>query len=566
MNKFLGNYKLKATPFNEPKPGMNKIVITTIHYGNQEMILEKDVPVKMKDGVTLYVDVFRPDKPGKFPVVMSADTYGKDTFSPFVAMRPIWPTICSFPTSDFTALESPDPGFWVPNDYVLIKVALRGSAKSEGELHAWSTAEAEDYCQVIEWAGIQEWSNGNVGTNGVSYLAVTQWKAASLNPSHLKAMIPWEGLSDVYREIAFHGGMPNTGFFRRWAGSLPERWPDKKQVNLVQMQAEHPLIDEYWENNTPDLTNITIPMLVCASWSTVGLHNRGTFEGFKQAASKDKWLVVHGRKEWESYYSRESLELQKAFFDYYLKGIENDWKDRPHVRLEVREKFYDGQNRFENEWPIARTKYTELYLDGTDMILSAKPSEKETILSYQSDPKHIENDELRFKITFEENTELTGYMKLKLWVSAEDADDMDIFAGIKKFDKRNNEVYLPDFNHIDNGQVSSGWLRVSHRELDEKKSTSYQPWHTHKKLQKLSKDEIVPVEIEIWPSSTLFKAGESLELVIKGSEIITEDSLLGDGLPQRYTHFETVNKGKQLFYMGGKFDSFLLVPVIPCED
>lgn len=561
MNKFLGNPNLKPTDFYSVKSGFNKIVVKTIHYGYQEMILEKDIPVKMRDGVTLYVNVFRPNKSGKFPVVMSADAYGKDAFSHFGAILPNWPTIASLPTSDFTPVESPDPGFWVPNDYVLIKVAVRGSANSEGELHPWSILEAQDYYDVVEWAGVQEWSNGNVGTNGVSYLAVTQWKMASLNPPHLKAMIPWEGLNDVYREVAFHGGIPNTGFYATWAKSLLNRWPDKEVEDMIQTQKEHPLIDEYWEKNMPNLSNITTPMLVCASWSTIGLHSRGTFEGYKQTSSKEKWLLVHGRKEWETYYSRESLELQKAFFDYYLKGIENDWKDMPQVRIEVREKFYQGQIRFENEWPIARTQYKELYLNGKEMTLEKIPCKEETILSYNADLDNTKTNELRFKIEFKEDTELTGNMKLKLWVSAEDADDMDLFVGIKKFDRRGDEVYLPDFNHIENGQVSSGWLRVSHRELDEEKSTPAQPWLKHKRLLKLSKGEVVPVEIEIWPSSTLFKAGESLVLVIKGSEIITEDS--AHTMMQRYKHLNTVNKGIHKFYLGGKYDSFLLVPVIP---
>lgn len=560
MNKFLGNPNLKPTDFNEPKSGLNKIVVNTIHYGYQEMILEKDIPVKMSDGTILYVNVFRPNKPGKFPVVMSADAYGKDALSHFEEIRPKWPTINSFPTSVFTSLESPDPGFWVPNDYILIKVALRGSSNSEGALHPWTMLEAKDYYDVVEWAGVQEWSNGNVGTNGVSYLAVTQWMMASLNPPHLKAMIPWEGLNDVYREIAFHGGIPNTGFYRSWAKSLVTRWPDKEIDDMLKIQKEHPLFDEYWEKNTPDLSNIKTPMLVCASWSTIGLHSRGTFEGFKQASSKDKWLLIHGRKEWEMYYRRESLELQKAFFDYFLKGIENDWRDNPRVRYELRDKFYQGQDKIANEWPIENTKYTELYLNGENMTLQNDLVKEETVVSYNANPSNTETNELRFKINFNGDTEITGNMKLKLWVSVEDADDMDLFIGIKKLDRRGNEVYLPDFNHIDNGQVSTGWLRVSHRELDEKKSTPYRPYLKHKNILKLQEDEIVPVEIEIWPSGTLFKKGESLELVIKSSEIITEDS--GYNMVQRYRHDDTVNKGTHKFYLGGKYDSYLLVPVI----
>ena len=553
MNTFMGNPNLKPTDLNDVQPGLNKIVVDTVHYGHQEMIMEKDVPVPMRDGITLYVNVFRPDKSGTFPVVMSADGYGKDKKSMFV-----WSSSGVIQVSDFTPFESPDPGFWVPIEYVVIKVAVRGSSNSEGALHPWSALEAQDYYDVIEWAAVQQWSNGNVGTNGVSYLCVTQWLVAALNPPHLKAMIPWEGLNDMYREIAFHGGIPDTSFYRLWVQSLKTRWPNNDIEDLIAEQKKHPLLDEFWEQRRPALTDIKVPMLVCASWSTQGLHNRGSLEGFKQAASTDKWLEVHGRKEWEYYYSREALERQKLFFDYFLKGIENDWRDMPRVRLEVRERFFQGQFRFENEWPLARTTYTKLYLNGEDMTLQGQPPQKETEVTYQAEPAQTENNELRFHMTFQENTELTGYMKLRLWVATNDTDDMDLFVGVKKYDRRGNEVYLPDFNHVEWGQVATGWLRVSHRELDTERSTPAQPWLKHKRLLKLNKGEIVPVDIEILPSSTLFKTGESLVLVVKGSEIIpTPPHAI-----MRYEHKETVNKGTHLIYAGGKYDSFLLVPVI----
>jgi len=255
---------------------------------------------------------------------------------------------------------------------------------------------------------------------------------------------------------------------------------------------------------------------------------------------------------------QEALERQKLFFDYFLKGIENDWREMPRVRLEVRERFFQGQFRFESEWPIARTTYTKLYLNGEDMTLQGQPPQKETELTYQAEPAQTENNELRFHMTFQENTELTGYMKLRLWVATNDTDDMDLFVGVKKYDRRGNEVYLPDFNHIEWGQVATGWLRVSHRELDTERSTPAQPWLKHKRVLKLNKGEVVPVDIEILPSSTLFKAGESLVLVVKGSEII----LTPPHAMLRYEHKETVNEGTHLMYAGGKYDSFLLVPVI----
>lgn len=556
--QMLGNPKLTVTSIENIKEGINHIVVDSIQYGNQEMIMEKDVAVPMSDGAVLYVNVIRPNKPGKFPVVMSADTYGKDNKPKITNMGSLWPTLGAIPTSSITPEESPDPGFWVPNDYVVVKVALRGSAKSKGALYPWGLSEAKDYAEVIEWAGQQEWSNGNVGTNGVSYLAVTQWWVASLNPSHLKAMIPWEGLNDMYREIAFHGGIPDTGFYRFWYEGIVARWPESEIEDLKKEQKLHTMFDEYWKGKQADLSAIKVPMFVCASWSTQGLHNRGTFEGFKQASSEDKWLKIHGRKEWESYYARESLEQQKEFFDYYLKGIENDWKDTPKVSYEVRDKFYRGNTKTATNFPLPNTKETALYLDGLDMTLKDLKPETSTKISYNSEVEG--KDEVRFNKVFNEDTELTGNMKLKLWVSAEEADDMDLFVGIKKFNKQGEEVNFPDFNHIEHGQVASGWLRVSHRELDTEKSTPLQPWHKHESELKLAKDEIVPVEIEILPSSTLFKKGEQLEVVIKASEVVKGNST--PGLKTRYEHEETVNKGIHNIYVGGKYDSHILVPEI----
>ncbi|MCJ0915323.1 MULTISPECIES: CocE/NonD family hydrolase [Mammaliicoccus] len=556
--QMLGNPKLTVTPIEDIKEGINHIVVDSIQYGNQEMIMEKDVAVPMSDGAVLYVNVIRPNKPGKFPVVMSADTYGKDNKPKITNMGSLWPTLGAIPTSSITPEESPDPGFWVPNDYVVVKVALRGSAKSKGALYPWGLSEAKDYAEVIEWAGQQEWSNGNVGTNGVSYLAVTQWWVASLNPSHLKAMIPWEGLNDMYREIAFHGGIPDTGFYRFWYEGIVARWPETEIEDLKKEQKLHTMFDEYWKGKQADLSAIKVPMFVCASWSTQGLHNRGTFEGFKQASSEDKWLKIHGRKEWESYYARESLEQQKEFFDYYLKGIENDWKDTPKVSYEVRDKFYRGNTKIATNFPLPNTKETALYLDGSDMTLKDLQPEASTKVSYNSESEG--KDEVRFNKVFNEDTELTGNMKLKLWVSAEEADDMDLFVGIKKINKQGEEVNFPDFNHIEHGQVASGWLRISHRELDTEKSTPLQPWHKHETELKLAKDEIVPVEIEILPSSTLFKKGEQLEVVVKASEVVKGNST--PGLKTRYEHEETVNKGVHNIYAGDKYDSHLLIPVI----
>ena len=206
----------------------------------------------------------------------------------------------------------------------------------------------------IQTAGTREWSNGKVGMQGVSYLAWSQWKVAAANPPHLAAINPWEGVSDFYRELATHGGIPETLFGPMWMRSVC--FSTTRVEDFVEMEQQHPLFDAYWASKNADLSKIKVPALIVASWTDHGLHNRGTIEGFRQIASKDKWLIVHGRKKWWHFYQKESVEKQRQFFNRFLKGIDNDVPRWPKVRLEVRDRYYVGKSRNEREWPPARTK------------------------------------------------------------------------------------------------------------------------------------------------------------------------------------------------------------------
>src|SRR5208282_4357130 len=140
------------------------------------MLFEKDVIVRSRAGSRLFVNVFRPLSQRKFPVVLSADIYGNHSIN--AAVISSLDTRGVYDTSLFGAWEAPDPGFWVPNEYVVVKAALRGSSGSDGVMTPLSLGEAQDYYDIIEWAAVQAWSNGNVGINGVSYLAMTQWRVA----------------------------------------------------------------------------------------------------------------------------------------------------------------------------------------------------------------------------------------------------------------------------------------------------------------------------------------------------------------------------------------------------
>jgi predicted acyl esterase len=517
------------------------------------MICEYDVPVTMRDGTKLYVDIFRPKAEGHYPVVLAWAPYGKHAGADDYYAMLKGCGLSKALNSEYTRFEGPDPANWVPYGYVIINVDPRGAWGSEGDLTFMSPQEALDGYDMVEWAGTQPWSSGKVGMNGVSYLGWSQWKIAATNPPHLAAINPWEGASDFYRELCFHGGI-RCNFTAMFPGTMCR--PSHRAEDLMAMAREHPLFDDYWASKNADLAKITVPAFVVASWSDHGLHTRGSLEGFKKIASKDKWLRVHGRKKWVDYYAHQ--EMQRQFFDRFLKGIQNEVQYWPRVNLEVRERSHVGNYRAENEWPLARTRYTPLFLDASSGQLATAPVERQAQRRYNVDDKTDKTANALFELKFEEKTEITGHAKLKLWVEAVGSDDMDLYVVIDKFDRTGDRVPFPSQSAYDHGPVAYGWLRVSHRELDEQRSTPYQPVLLHRREIKLAPAEIVPVEIEFWATSILFERGETLRVTVIGSDLHAHEAWKHDNV-------RTVNRGEHVIHTGGKYDSHLLVPIIPAN-
>lgn len=520
------------------------------------MIIERDVAVPMRDGVTIYINVFRPENEQPAAPIIGWGPYGKHGHTKYETIFPNWGGDPDH-YSDYCAFEAADPLYWVPRGYAIIDPDPRGTWYSEGKATYLSPEEADDFHDLIEWAGTQSWSNGKVGLTGVSYLACAQWRVAGTNPPHLAAINPWEGWSDTYREVVRHGGIPETYFWPyvcgRWGASTTEI------EDLITEHAEHPFFDELWASKAADedFPKTTVPAYVVASWTDHGMHTRGTIEGFMKIASEHKWLEIHGRKKWAYYYEPECVARLQEFFDHFLLGRETGVMSWPRVRLEVRERFYQGPMRGENEWPLARTSYEKLYLDANNNSLDSKPPAAQSEWRYHAPGENI-NDRAQFDMKFDAATELIGYMKLRLWVGAEGSDDMDLFVAVQKLDGAGEVVPFAFWAHFDDGPVALGWLRVSHRELDEKRSTEHQPVLKHARELKLKEGEIVPVDIEIWPSGTRFEAGEGLRLVVQGWNIYDYEKPV---MCDRYE--DLVNKGTHVIYTGGQYDSHLLVPFIP---
>ena len=525
--------------------------------------IERNVSVYMRDGTRIYVDIYRPAGDvgkGALPALLGWSPYGKHNVSDRLA----WPAagVAAGWISAYTAFEAPDPMYWCPRGYAIVYPDPRGAWYSEGDLRHGGMGEAEDCFDLIQWMGEQRWSNGKVGMTGVSYLTAIQWQVAPLRPPHLAAINPFEGFSDWYREFAYHGGIQETSFLVRGTGNL--QWSTTRTEDTLANALAHPMHDAYWASKECDLEAIEVPAYVVASWSDQGLHTRGTLEAYKRMRSKQKWLEVHGRKKWQYYYDPSNVERQRAFFDHFLESPGSIVPAWPRVLLEVRERANVGVMRAEKEWPLARTEYRKLYLDANTAAMSDSPV---TVSEVRYDPTS-ENGCAVFDYMFGTETELTGHMKLALNVEAIGADDMDLFVAIQKLDGDGAYVPFVLYAMLEDGPVALGWLRVSHRELDPVRSTPEQPFHTHVRKQLLRAGERVLVEIEIWPSSTLFRAGERLRVVVQGRDVPRE------GLPNApfARHEKTRNRGTHVIHtggldahagVGGAMPSHLLIPFIP---
>ncbi len=267
-----------------------------------------------------------------------------------------------------------------------------------------------------------------------------------------------------------------------------------------------------------------------------------------RSSSSQKWLYTHGRNKWDAYYSTEALEWQKSFFDHFLKGEDNGFNKRPPVRLETRRTRQDFDVRSESQWPPERTQYVARYLDLDQARLVAEPPSGPQSHAYDAQSCQT----VETSLTFDERTEVTGPMVLKLWASALDADDLDLFVAVRKFDREGREVHFCTRDGYRQGVVALGWLRASQRHLDPQRSRPGRPYLSQDRTEKVRPGEIVPVDIEILASSTIFEAGETLRLVVGGRDILSF---------ARFGHDDTVNHGRHEIHAGGAKASRLLIPL-----
>ncbi len=529
-----------------------------------DVVLDKDVAVRLRDGVTIYVDVFRPAGSEQVPVIVAWSPYGKGQGTSASVMGVFGLVGLSNQTvSGLEKFEAPDPAYWCAQGYAVCNPDVRGVVDSEGDSVLWDRQEGRDCYDLIEWLAARQWCTGKVGMSGTSYLAVSQWFTAAEQPPHLVAINPWEGVSDVYRDLVMRGGMPDTGFAQQLQeGSF---FGNNQKEDILSEVERYPLMTELWENKIPDFDKITVPAYIVASYSNT-LHTAGTFRAWRRVASEEKWLRIHNGQEWPDYYDEANVEDLRRFFDHYLKGEDNGWETTPRVRYSILD--LEGGDQVgvpADTFPPADVTSTRFYLDARSRSLNTTaPSEEATaVYAVDSNPSAVS-----FITRFDVETVLVGHPKAHVWVEARGADDMDLFVLVQKLDAHGTPLAaftVPNTSAMahdltDHGATvlrykgSDGRLRASARHLDAALSTEDVPAHSFDRVEQLTAGQVVDVEIDLLPVGLAFHPGEQLRFIISAR------NLLGPLMPG-IREYAGANSGQHVIYTGGTHPSYLQLPV-----
>jgi putative CocE/NonD family hydrolase len=325
-----------------------------------------------------------------------------------------------------------------------------------------------------------------------------------------------------------------------------------------------------------------MPMYSVGNWSGMALHLRGNTEAFMRAATPHKKLRIHAGTHVHPFYTEDGRRDQIRFFDYWLKGIDNGIMGEPPVKLAIRKGRDEIEWRYEHEWPLKRTQWTKFHFDlskpvpgiaensgglvSTNPDKSAARAYPATSLGSMGSTSAASSQVMGggikpgMGISLEtppmpQDMEVTGPVAASFWVSSS-TEDMDLFLTIRNIDADGNEI-------METGQqgapvpVAKGWLRVSHRELDPKLSLPYRPYHRHQRRLYLTPGEIVKVDVEIWPTSMVFRRGHRIRLDIQPRDGVGSAS---------YMHYHAdYNTGTNTIHAGGEHESYLLLPVIPAR-
>ncbi|MFC1869379.1 CocE/NonD family hydrolase [Thermodesulfobacteriota bacterium] len=559
-----------------------------------KMKVDRDVYVKMRDGIRLAVDIYRPDTEGRFPALLGMSPYSKDVQAQ------------NFPQgyggfAEWAHIEAGDTLFWVSRGYSHIIADVRGTGISEGAFRNWFAIEQqEDGYDLVEWLAQQPWCDGNVGMLGVSWFAIIQYLVAAQQPPHLKAINPHDGWGDLYRDTMYHGGIFSCAWPARLWSSIYKNNPvsaskimysEEELKHLVEKTKNTPPINLspylmgslvvpendpttfdfllhphdgpfYWERSAyTKYDKIKVPAFLGSQLHayTIAMHLPGAFSAYAGIKAPKK-LVLRPNAPDRPFYEFHDEIL--AWYDYWLKGIDTGIMDEPPIKIWVRgaEKWHHS-----NDWPLPETKWMKYYLRTNNLLKSEiapntdEPPDSfnyEPVMPIVFSPVPLEKDRPDYLVyetePLDENVLVAGPVALYLHASIS-TDDANWIVKLKDVSPDGSEFVL-----------TRGWLKASHRELDKDKTKSWQPYHPHTSSIPAMPGEIYEYAIEIRPIANLFKVGHKIKLEVWGCDYpLPEDGKDPSLLYPRFIHLPNPKETLHTIYHTPKYLSHLLLPIIP---
>jgi uncharacterized protein len=557
-----------------------------------------NVPIRMSDGVVLRANLWLPDQAsGAYPTVLTATGYNKDTSNPTGQA-------CSGEGGIATVDTS-----LADRGYAVMLLDDRGTGASQGKWDSWGQRTQDDYQEVLDWIQSQPWSDGSVATTGMSYMGITslliaeadQGRMASGKPRAVEAVWADVPMSDAYRDVTFHGGAVDSGFIPFWLGltstlsALPPSTTLEDPVGSAQTWADHlrnawdfagrQMLDStlggdgaydgpFYRLRSPGerAAQIDVPVALQGGWWDI--FQRGTpllYEQLTSSPSKKLFMSPH-------YHVDEGPgladpELRSKWFDHWLKGVDNGVEDTPSVNLYP----IDGEGwEGHSTWPLPEVDYRPAYLGAEKSLGFTAPAEgagdRAPLLPVSSPCSRMttqwtaglaagpcETDNRTWEATaltytsapLEEDVKLTGPIVANVWaeLTSKDATMVAVLSDVAPSGE--------------SSQVTGGFLQASQRAVDPARSTfaadgtMIRPFHpfTKESRRPVTANDPTLYEIEIYPTSAIFRKGDRIRLTIGSANTPSTapplpalvDSLGGE---IRILH-------------GGRYSSHVLLPFAP---
>jgi uncharacterized protein len=538
--------------------------------------LEKNVSVKMRDGVNIAIDIYRPAKgKGPWPVIFAYSPFQKERF-----------------------FESAKPVFYCAHGYVCVQSTERGSGINGGQFTFQSPQAARDGYDIIEWMAKQTWCNGSVGMMGASGYGVAQWITAPLNPPHLKALAVL-ATTDNYRGLCYPGGVQRKPFVLNmisglvsaaiWPGPVPGKEPPFNIVNEILANTQDGPF--WWEHGSgwKTISKIKTPVLNIVNVPN-RLHAVTHLRSYEEIKAPKKLVVIPWTNENYQPWIFETTAFNEyvlRWFDYWLKNTDTGIMDEPEVAI------FDmgtGKWRFENEYPLARTKWTNYYLHNLNVLSGTKSGKKEKPDKYRNTSLNtalmasygIKVDTSKMKehyVTYisqplEKDLKINGPVSFTLYAATaeEVTSDWSFFVKMGEMVPKgvplNPVTKHPEIKPEVNDQFtppnvqlwSWGSLKAKYREVDEKRSRMGLPWHDYNKPAALKPNTIYEFEIEMQPVFKTFRKGCRIWLKIASDDALYSTWDASSEYVERPLNLE---KNQITIYHDAEHPSHLMLPVIP---